>query len=125
VATGICQGYRDRWVHALQRHGCRVGDAKARKDFQQYLDDAEIAHQQQLRGRKRRVAGLTLEALERTLRAADLLIVNLGIRSHDLLWRATAWPTSAVKISASHHSCNPAYLPPHGEEVSDGLLAAG
>jgi hypothetical protein len=91
LATGICQGYRDKWI--ATRFNVTVaagGDAKAREDFQQYLDDAEIAHQQQLRGRKRRVAGLTLEALERTLRAADLLIVNLGIRPQDLLWRATA-----------------------------------
>jgi hypothetical protein len=80
VATGICLGYRDQWIATrFNLTVAQVKAAKARDDFQTSLDEAEIEHQIQMRGRQRRVARLTLKALERRLQADDLIIVTLGI----------------------------------------------
>jgi hypothetical protein len=80
VASGICLGYSDKWIATRFNMTVAVVKAlKAQDDFQTYLDEAEIEHQVQMRGRQRRVARLTLKALERMLQADDVIIVTLGI----------------------------------------------
>jgi hypothetical protein len=80
VASGICLGYHDTWIaDRVTLSPAQVRAAKARDDFQASLDEAEIEHGQQMRGRQRRVARLTLKALERLRQADDLIIVTLGI----------------------------------------------
>jgi hypothetical protein len=55
--------------------------ARRRHAFRAHLGEAEIDHQERLRGRQRRLAVKTLTALERLLDADDLIIVNLGVET--------------------------------------------
>jgi hypothetical protein len=51
----------------------QVKTTGGRDGFRTYLDEAEVDHQERLRGRQRRLAAKTLTA------ADDLIIVNLGV----------------------------------------------
>jgi hypothetical protein len=80
IARYVCFGYADRWIaRRLDLKTPQVKVAKGRDDCRARLDEAEIEHQERLRGRQRRLAMKTLTALERLLDAADLILVTLGV----------------------------------------------
>jgi hypothetical protein len=119
VASGICLGYRDTWIATrFYLTVAQVKAAKARDDFQPYLDAAEIEHQVQMRGRQRRVARLTLKALERLRQADDLSIGTRGIENVLRLGKLGLLPNEDDDEGGGAPAMSPGAA---GRDVGEGL----